>query len=376
MAASLRVLRRRIKSTKNIAQITKAMEMVAASRISKAQARVSAARPYSDEFTHVLTTAARAGASDHPLLVARESVSRVGILVITSDRGLCGGYNANVLREVERLDRQLRDAGREPVLFVIGEKGETYFRFRNRETAGVWTGFSEVPDYANASHAADTMTACFLAGGEDTVSAGSDDSSGESGGDSDGEASSQGGSSRGGSSFVPPDDAEGLGGVDELYIVFTEFTSMASQTVQGRQIAPLQLDEEQESGDGGSGSDGSGSDGSGSGESSSSNSGDGSEREAEYSFEPEPEVLFDSLLPKYIRARVFASLLDAAASESAARQRAMKAATDNANDLVDNLTRESNQARQAQITQEISEIVSGSDALAQLASTIERSRKP
>ncbi len=340
MAASLRVLRRRIKSTKNIAQITKAMEMVAASRISKAQARVEAARPYSDEFTHVLTTAARAGASDHPLLVAREEPSRVGILVCTSDRGLCGGYNAAVLREAERLLREVQDDGKEPVVFVIGGKGESYFRFRNREIAGSWTGFSEVPDYGNASHAADTMTACFLAGGEETVERPSDD-------DSDDESE---GPSSNGPNFVPPEDAEGLSGVDELHVVFTEFTSMASQTVKPRQIAPLQLDDESEES---------------SNDSDDSGSGEGEERQAEYDFEPEPEVLFDRLLPKYIRARVFAALLDAAASESAARQRAMKAATDNANDLVDNLTRESNQARQAQITQEISEIVSGSDALAQ-----------
>lgn len=343
MAASLRVLRRRIKSTKNIAQITKAMEMVAASRISKAQRRVEAARPYSDEFTHVLTTAAKAGASDHPLLVAREEPSRVGVLVVTSDRGLAGGYNAGVLREAERVMREVRDGGKEPVLFVIGGKGETYFRFRGQEIAGSWTGFSEVPDYASACHAADTMTACFLAGGEETVQRPSDDDSGEE---------SQGSSSTG-SSFVPPEDAEGLSGVDELHVVFTEFTSLASQTVKPVQIAPLQLDDEsEESTDSDSGSGGSG-------------SGQGEERQAEYDFEPEPEVLFDRLMPKYIRARVFAALLDAAASESAARQRAMKAATDNANDLVDNLTRQSNQARQAQITQEISEIVSGSDALAQ-----------
>jgi F-type H+-transporting ATPase subunit gamma len=350
MPASLRVLRRRIRSTKNIAQITKAMEMVAASRIAKAQARVKAARPYSDEFTHVLTTAARAGASDHPLLVAREEPSRAGILVITSDRGLAGGYNANVLREAERLDRELSGAGKETSLFVVGGKGTSYFRFRNRELAGQWTGFSEVPDYPNATRAADTMTACFLAGGQETVQRPSDDegsgSGGASGSDQDG--GGEGGSSQQ-SSFVPPQEAEGLSGVDELHVVFTAFHSVASQNVTSRQIAPLQLDEEEGSSD----------------EDSSGQSGDPEERQAEYEFEPEPEVLFDRLMPKYLRARVFAALLDAAASESAARQRAMKAATDNANDLVDNLTRDANQARQAQITQEISEIVGGANALAE-----------
>ncbi len=341
MAASLRVLRRRIKSTNNIAQITKAMEMVAASRITKAQARVRASRPYADEFTHVLTTAAKAGASDHPLLTPREEPKRTGILVVSSDRGLCGGYNANVLRETERLTKALGEQGREVTLFVIGGKAEAYFRFRQRTTAGTWTGFSEVPDYPNACAAADTMTACFLAGGDDTVKR-EDDESGE--GDSETPSSSRG------PSFTPPQEADGLDGVDELYVVFTEFTSLASQSAVSRQIAPLDLEEAEQSS--GSESDG----GSSSDEQS-------SEREAEYAFEPEPEVLFDTLLPKYIRARVFAAMLDAAASESAARQRAMKAATDNANELVDNLRREANQARQAMITQEISEIVGGSDAL-------------
>lgn len=343
MPASLRVLRRRIRSTKNIAQITKAMEMVAASRITKAQARVKAARPYSDEFTHVLTTAAKAGASDHPLLVAREEPSRSGVLVVTSDRGLAGGYNANILREAERLLRELSDAGKEPSLFVIGGKGTSYFRFRGREVAGQWTGFSEVPDYHNATRAADTLTACFLAGGQETVQRPSED---EGSGSGDGSGEGEGGGSSQASSFVPPEEAEGLTGVDELHVVFTAFDSIASQTVVSRQIAPLELDDEEDS----SGED---------------SSGDSEERQAEYEFEPEPEVLFDRLMPKYLRARVFAALLDAAASESAARQRAMKAATDNANDLVDNLTREANQARQAQITQEISEIVGGANALAE-----------
>ncbi|GAA4893636.1 F0F1 ATP synthase subunit gamma [Actinomycetospora straminea] len=346
MPASLRVLRRRIRSTKNIAQITKAMEMVAASRIAKAQARVQAARPYSDEFTHVLTTAAKAGANDHPLLEAREEPSRAGVLVVTSDRGLCGGYNANVLREAERVMRELSDDGKEPSLFVIGGKGVAYFRFRNREMSGQWTGFSEVPDYANAAHAADTLTACFLTGGDETVQRPSDDDGQGSGGSGEGSGEgSEGGSSRA-ASFVPPEDAEGLDGVDELHVVFTAFTSVASQSVTSRQIAPLVLEEE-ESGD------------------EEQSSSDPEERQAEYEFEPEPEVLFDRLMPKYLRARVFAALLDAAASESAARQRAMKAATDNANDLVENLTREANQARQAQITQEISEIVGGANALAE-----------
>ncbi|MCD2189247.1 F0F1 ATP synthase subunit gamma [Actinomycetospora soli] len=340
MAANLRVLRRRIRSTKNIAQITKAMEMVAASRISKAQARVEASRPYSDEFTHVLRTAAKAGASDHPLLTPREEPKRAAIVVVTSDRGLCGGYNANVLRETERLIRQLSEDGKEATLYVIGGKGTAYFRFRNREMSGQFTGFSEVPDYANAAHAADHLTAAFLAGGDSEVSVEwDDDEHADSGADRK-------------VMFRAPQDAEGKPGVDEIHVVFTQFRSMLTQTAIALQVAPLDLGSDEEESDD-------------SGSSSRSGDSDGSDREAEYAFEPEPEVLFDSLLPKYVRARVFAAMLDAAASESAARQRAMKAATDNANDLVDNLVRESNQARQAQITQEISEIVGGSDALAQ-----------
>lgn len=339
MAANLRVLRRRIRSTKNIAQITKAMEMVAASRISKAQARVEASRPYADEFTHVLRTAAKAGASDHPLLTPREEPKRAAVVVVTSDRGLCGGYNANVLRETERLIRRLSDEGKESTLYVIGGKGTAYFRFRNREMSGQFTGFSEVPDYANAAHAADHLTAAFLAGGENEVSVDwDDDEHPDTGADRK-------------VMFRAPQDAEGKPGVDEIHVVFTQFRSMMTQTAIALQVAPLDLEESE--------------DDAGSESSSSSDDSDGSDREAEYAFEPEPEVLFDSLLPKYVRARVFAAMLDAAASESAARQRAMKAATDNANDLVDNLVRESNQARQAQITQEISEIVGGSDALAQ-----------
>ena len=237
--------------------------------------------------------------------------------------------------------RRLTDEGKEPVLFVVGGKGGAYFRFRNRVAAGQWTGFSEVPDYPNATAVADSMTAAFLTGGQDEVRRESDDADGSEGSEESAPSSRR-------PAFVTPEEAEGIQGVDELHVVFTRFQSMMTQSVEGLQIAPLQLDEEEDSdSDGGSADT------------------EGSERQAEYDFEPEPEVLFEALLPKYVRARVFAAMLDAAASESAARQRAMKAATDNANDLVDNLTRESNQARQAQITQEISEIVGGSDALAQ-----------
>jgi F-type H+-transporting ATPase subunit gamma len=330
MPAQLRVLRRRIRSSRNIAQITKAQETVATSRIAKAQRRVESSRPYVEEFTNVLTQASKAAATDHPLLVARENVTRVGVLVITSDRGLAGGYNASILRLANQRLQEIVDAGHEPMLFVVGRKGREFFRFRGREVAQSWTGFSELPQYENAVEVADSMAAAFLAGGEGTIEGPEEDED---------------------PPVVAPEEVRGLAGVDELHVVFTAFSSMLSQTPEARQIAPLSLEELEGDDD----SDSEGSEDGGSGESS---------EEAEYDFEPEADQLFDVLLPKYLRTRIFAALLDAAASESAARRRAMKAATDNANELIEDLTREANQARQAQITQEISEIVGGADALA------------
>lgn len=330
MAASLRVLRRRIRSSRNIAQITKAQETVATSRISKAQQRVENARPYAEEFTNVLAQAARQAASDHPLLVAREEVKRVAVLVVTSDRGLCGGYNANILRLAQRRLQEIRDDGHEPALYMIGRKGRDYFAFRGQEIAQSWSGFSELPYYENAAEAADAIAAAFMAGGDETVQAP----------DSDDDSAAR-----------VPESAEGLHGVDEVHLIYTQFSNMLSQNTTSRQIAPLSLEELE-----GENEDGAESGGSGESENEHANS--------EYLFEPDAEQLFDVLLPKYLRTRVFAALLDAAASESAARRRAMKAATDNANELIDDLTREANQARQAQITQEISEIVGGADALA------------
>ena len=163
MPAQLRVLRRRIRSSRNIAQITKAQETVATSRISKAQARVENSRPYVEEFTNVLAQAAKAAATDHPLLVARENVTRVGVLVITSDRGLAGGYNANIQRLANQRLQEISDAGHEPMLFVVGRKGRDFFRFRGRDVAQSWTGFSELPAYENAVSVADSLAAAFAA---------------------------------------------------------------------------------------------------------------------------------------------------------------------------------------------------------------------
>jgi F-type H+-transporting ATPase subunit gamma len=229
--------------------------------------------------------------------------------VVTSDRGQCGGYNTNVLKAARELEELLREQGKEVVRYVIGRKGVSNYRFRRRPVEASWTGFSEQPNYVNAKEAADTLVKAFMAGGDDT-----DDGPGE----------------------------DGVLGVDELHLVYTEFKNMVTQQPQARRMAPMEVEY---------------ADGEDSAEAPSS----GSERA--YAFEPDPDTLFDALLPKYISSRLFAALLDSAASESAARQRAMKAATDNANDLIKSLTLEANQARQAQITQEISEIVGGADAL-------------
>jgi F-type H+-transporting ATPase subunit gamma len=296
MAAQIRVLRRRIRSTQSIKKITRAMELIATSRIVKARARVQESRPYAEQITAVLTELASNSALDHPLLVERENPRRAAVLVVTSDRGQCGGYNNNVLKEAEGLYSLLREEGKEPVIYVIGRKGVNYYRFRNREVKESWTGFSEQPSYANAAEAARALVEAFMA----------------------------------------DDDDEN--GVDELHLVYTQFKNMVTQTPQARRMAPMvveYVEDDAPSGD----------------------------ILPLYEFEPDPDALFDALLPKYIGARLFSALLESAASESANRQRAMKAATDNANELIRNLTLESNQARQAQITQEISEIVGGADAL-------------
>ncbi len=303
MAATLRELRGRIRSAGSIKKITKAQELIATSRISKAQARVQAARPYAAEITTMLTNLADASALDHPLLVERDEPRRAAVLVVSSDRGLCGGYNANVLRRAEELCSLLREDGKTPVLYVVGRKALNYYRFRQRKVIESWTGFSEQPTYASAQAIADVLVTGFMAGADDV---------GEDPG---------------------PD---GILGVDEIHIVCTEFRSMLAQTAEARRIAPMVVEYV----------------------------GEDTGPHTLFSFEPDAAALFASLLPRYLSTRVYAALLEAAASESASRRRAMKAATDNADDLIKALTLEANRERQAQITQEISEIVGGADALA------------
>ncbi|MEQ3550859.1 F0F1 ATP synthase subunit gamma [Pseudonocardia nematodicida] len=327
MAAQIRVLRRRIRSTQSIKKITRSQELIATSRIAKARARVDEARPYAELMTSTLSELASNAALDHPLLVEREEPKRAAVLVVTSDRGQCGGYNANVLKEAEQLQSLLREQGKEPVLYVIGRKGVSYYRFRNREIEQSWTGFSEQPGYENAAEAAKVLVDAFMAGVDDD-------------GDDTG--------------------ADGIQGVDELHLVYTSFRNMITQVPQARRMAPLEVSY---SGGESAAADPEGETGP---EAYAGASAQGPQ--SLYEFEPDADTLFDALLPKYIGSRLYAALLESAASESANRQRAMKAATDNANDLIRSLTLEANQARQAQITQEISEIVGGVDALASAGS--------
>ena len=303
MAATLRELRGRIRSAGSIKKITKAQELIATSRIGRAQNRLETARPYADEITRLLTTLAAEAALDHPLLVERSEPKRAGVLVVSSDRGLCGGYNANVFRRAEELFSLLRSEGKDPVLYVVGRKALAYYSFRNWAVTDSWTGFSEQPTYENAATIASTLVEAFLAGVDDD-------------GDHPG--------------------TDGVLGVDELHIVSTDFRSMLSQSAEARRIAPMLVEYV----------------------------GEETGPKTLYSFEPDATTLFDSLLPRYLTTRVYAALLDSAASELASRQRAMKSATDNADDLIKALTLEANRERQAQITQEISEIVGGANALA------------
>jgi len=311
MGAQLRVYRRQIKSVQSTKKITKAMELIAASRIVKAQNRVKAARPYADELTRALAALGKDTSLKHPLLTGSENPRRVGILLVTSDRGLAGGYSANAIKRANELSASLRAEGREPVLYVIGRKGVGYYRFRQIPVTDSWTGFSEQPTFLDARDSTETVVSALLAGSE--------------------------GESR---------DAAGI---DELYVVYTKFESMVTQTAAAVLVAPVGLAQQGEN------------DGPGEATAEEANSG---EPGPAYDFEPEGEELLAALLPRYISARIFSALLESAASESAARRRAMKSASDNASDLITLYTRLANQARQAEITQEISEIVGGADALA------------
>ena len=295
MPAQLRVYRRRIRSVQSTKKITRAMELIAASRISRAQQRVNASKPYADEITRVITAVASQTNVDHPLTTEHKDPKRAAVLVVTSDRGLAGAYSSNALRTAELLYQTLREEGKESAIYAVGRKSASYYRFRNRKIEQDFTGFSEQPDYDSAKRVADALI----------------------------------------EHFVKPSEE---GGVDEIHIVFTQFRSMLSQRAVALRILPMVIEETTEEPQDGP--------------------------LPLYEFEPSAEDVLDALLPRYVESRVFAALLESAASESAARRRAMKSATDNAEDLIKSLTRAANSARQAEITQEISEIVGGANALA------------
>ena len=316
MAASLRELRAKIRSTQATKKITRAMELIAASRLIKAQARATSAAPYARELTRAVSALATYTQVEHPLTTEAENPERAAMLVVTSDRGLAGAYSSSLLREAERLVEKLHQEGKEVDLYVSGRKGITYYSFRQREMADSWSGFSDNPRYDDAREIGARLTKAMLAG---QVGVEGDDSGGPVDDDND--------------------EAQDVPAVDEVHVVFTRFRSMLVQEPDVIRLLPLQVVE-------------------------------GEEKPADdevlplYEFEPSGEEVLDALLPRYVQARVYFCLLQAAASELAARQRAMKSATDNADDLIQQYTRIANQARQAGITQEISEIVGGVNALA------------
>jgi F-type H+-transporting ATPase subunit gamma len=283
-------------------KITRAMELIAASRIIKAQQRASAAAPYARELTRAVSAVATYSNVDHALTTEPEHADRAAVLVVTSDRGLAGAYSSSVLREAEGLVEKLKAEGKQVDLYVSGRKGEAFYKFRGRQIVKAWTGHSDQPSYDIAKEIGQTLISAFLSG-----------------------------SAEGGVDEFP--------GVDEVHLVYTRFRSMLVQQPTAVRLLPLEVVE-------------------------------GIEPPAEsevlplYDFEPSPEAVLDGLLPQYVQSRIWYALLQAAASELAARQKAMKSATDNAQELIKKYTRIANQARQAGITQEISEIVGGVNALA------------
>jgi F-type H+-transporting ATPase subunit gamma len=305
MAVSLREYRARIKSTESMKKITRAMELIAASRIIKAQQRAQAAAPYARELTRAVSAVATYSNVDHPLTKEEEDPKRAAVLIVTSDRGLAGAYSSSVLKEAERLATTLRDEGKEIDWYICGRKGQAYFKFRQRPVVQAWTGFSDQPAYDIAAEVGKALIDSFL-----------------------------------------KDQGE-EGDVDEVHVVYTRFRSMLTQEPTAVRVLPLEIVEAEE--------------------------GQSAPEKHEllplYEFEPSPEAVLDGLLPQYVQSRIFFAMLQSAASELAARQKAMKSATDNADELIKKYTRVANQARQAGITQEISEIVGGVNALADAAAS-------
>jgi F-type H+-transporting ATPase subunit gamma len=300
MGAQLRVYRRRIRSVQATKKITKAMELIASSRIIKAQQRLDASMPYLEQLVSAISAAAShaSDVSKHPLTARTSNQVRAAMLIVTADRGLAGAYSSNAIKEAESLTRNLAEKGMQVVPYVVGRKGVSFYRFRGRAMGGEYTGFTDQPTYADAKRIGEDLLAAF---GTDSAN----------------------------------------GGVDEIHIVYTQFINMGTQVSRVRRVLPLEVVDEVVD-----------------------VKTAGGMPFPLYEFEPGPEAVLDALLPRYVEQMVYLALLTSAASEHAARRRAMKSATDNAEDLIRSLTRQANQARQAEITQEISEIVGGADALA------------
>ncbi|MFB9375416.1 F0F1 ATP synthase subunit gamma [Kineococcus gynurae] len=295
MAGQLRAYRRQIRSVQATKKITRAMELIAASRIVKAQAAVRASTPYARALTRAVSAAAANSSLDHPLITEKPEVRRAAVLVCSSDRGLAGSYSSSILREGERVTAALREQGKEIAPYLVGRKASAFYRFRRRPVVEEWVGFTDKPAFSDAKAIGERLVADF------------------------------------GKEYEQ-------GGIDEIHVVYTHFVSMVTQEARVIRLLPLEVVEGQGPNDG--------------------------ELTPLYEFEPSADAVLDALLPKYVNSRIFNCLQQAAASELAARQRAMKSATDNADELVKKLTRLANNARQAEITQEISEIVGGADALA------------
>ena len=295
MGAQLRVYRQKIKSAKTTKKITRAMELISASRIQKAQQRVAASGPYSRAVTRAVSAVATFSNVDHILTTEPEKIERAAIVIFSSDRGLAGAFSSSVLKEAGELAALLTSQGREVVYYLVGRKAIANFAFRKRESEQVWTGSTEKPEFETAQSIGEALVA----------------------------------------KFVQPASE---GGVDEIHIVYNRFVSVVTQVPEVVRLLPLEVVEGVETPE-------------------------ASDILPLYEFEPEVGNVLDALLPVYIESRIFNAMLQSAASEHAARQRAMKSASDNADKLIENYTRLSNNARQSEITQQISEIVGGADAL-------------
>ncbi|TFD24621.1 F0F1 ATP synthase subunit gamma [Cryobacterium lyxosi] len=295
MGAQLRVYRQKIKSAQTTKKITRAMELISASRIQKAQARVAASTPYSRAVTRAVSAVATYSNVEHVLTTEPEKIQRAAVVIFASDRGLAGAFSSQVLREAESLSELLRGQGKEIVYFLVGRKAIAYFNFRNRASERIWTGGTDQPQFETAKEIGEALLETFLTDYSD-------------------------------------------GGVDEIHIVYNRFVSMVTQVPEVVRLLPLEVVEGvEEPGD--------------------------NKVLPLYEFEPDVETVLDSLLPVYIESRLFNAMLQSAASEHASRQKAMKSASDNADKLITDYTRLSNNARQSEITQQISEIVGGADAL-------------